>query len=272
MSRSLLTHCALGAAAAAVGLLLPACQPQERGEARAEFTRNVDRTIDGAGVRTLSLETGPGTLRVIGEAGRKEIAIEGLLFAEAESFAEAKRIAGEVQLSALSERTENPVVKVSEPHRVKMGQVHTLDLTVRVPTSVLVVVVDTAGDIEVSGLGAGTRIACASGKVTVAGVRGGVEVRTQGTATEIRDSSGRIEVHDGSGDIEISGISGDIQVTDTDGRLAIRNVSGSVTASDNPTGAIVQNVEGDVTLIRISPSSSQTQGIGGTLSYPTGSQ
>jgi DUF4097 and DUF4098 domain-containing protein YvlB len=269
MSRSLL---ALGAAAAAVCLSLPACQPQKRGESRAEFTRNVDRTIDGTGVRTLSLETGPGTLRVIGEAGRKVIAIEGLLFAEAESFAEAKRIAGEVELNAISERTENPVVKVTEPRLAKAGQVHTLDLTVRVPTSVLVVVVDSAGDVDVSGLGAGTRLVCASGKVTVAGVRGGVEVRTKGTSTEVRDSSGRIEVHDGPGDIEISGISGDIHVSDTDGKLAIRNVSGSVTASDNPTGAIVQNVEGDVTLIRISPSSSQIQGVGGTLSYPTGSQ
>jgi len=262
----------LGVAVAAVCLLLPACQPQKRGDARAEFTRNVDHRIDATGVRTLSIETGPGTLTVVGEAGRREIAIEGVLLAEAESFAEAKRIAGEVELALQSERTENPAVKVTEPRLVGSGQSHTLDLVVRVPPSVLVAIVDTAGDIEVSGLGAGTRIACASGKVAISGVQGGVELRTQGSTASIRDSGGRIDVKDGAGDLEVSGISGDIVIVDTDGKLAIRNVTGDVTASDNPVGAIVQNVDGDVTLIRIDPASVQIQGLGGTLKYPAGSQ
>ena len=125
---------------AAIVLLVPACQPPERDESRGEFSRNVDRTIDAAGVRTLSLRTGAGTLKVVGEPGRTAIAIEGVLFVEAENLAEAKRIAGEIELTAQLERTENPVIVVTEPRVVNPGQVHTLDLTVRVPTSVLVAI------------------------------------------------------------------------------------------------------------------------------------
>ena len=66
MTRSLLALTALGAL-----VVLPSCQLPKNQDQGAQFSKNLDQTLDAGGVRTLSLKTGPGTLTVIGEENRR---------------------------------------------------------------------------------------------------------------------------------------------------------------------------------------------------------
>ncbi len=261
-------RCILALGATAMLLCLASCQLPRGGNQLSQFSKNYEHSIDATGVKTLTLKTGSGSLKVIGEEGRRSIELDGVLIALAETIDEARRIAGEISLDVRSENTENPEIRILEPRLARKGQEYALDLVLRVPSTVRVVIDDTDGDIDVRTLSNGVRVQSQLGAVTIAECRGGVELTTQGVSASITDSSGRIQVVDGRGDLEIQGITGDIEVLDENGKLTIRHVSGNVTASDNPTPVTVQNVQGDVKLIRIDHATANVEGIGGTLSYP----
>ncbi len=265
-SRKCLVLCLL---LATVGI---GCAVTDIDSTSADYSVNLDRKIEASAVRTLTLRTGMGNIEIIGEENRREIDIIGVVSTHAESFPEAKRIAGEIQLKVQSEKTENPIVVVTDPRISTATQTFRYDVRVKVPHTVRIELEDGAGDINVGGLSRGLRVTSTSGRVNISAVQGGIELITQGASTKVQDVSGRIDINDGSGEMEVVGVTGDVKIEDTDGNLKIQNVSGNVTAANNPKGATVRNIDGDVTLIRITPASSTIQGVTGHLSYPTGSQ
>ena len=262
-----------GLSALALALLtLSGCQNTPVQTSEADYQTNLDRTITASTLRTLTIHCGAGTIEVIGEEGRREISIEGMVSTHADSFAEAKRIAGEVKLQVQAEGTENPIVRISEPMIAAANQNYAYDMIVRVPHTVQVTVTDTTGDVSVGGLSGGLELTSASGNVAVEAVHGGLVIDSNGLNTKIQDVSGHLQVKDGRGRLEISHVSGDIDIEDGGGELVVQFVTGNVTAKDNPEGANMRNIDGDVTLIRISPASPKIQGVTGVLSYPTGSR
>ena len=251
---------------------LSGCTPQKQSNARADYQTNLDRTIEGSRLRTLSLRTGAGSIEIVGEESRRTIEIVGIVSTHAETFGEAKRIAGEVRLNVQAEGTENPIVRVTEPRLSSTDQYYSYDLTVKVPHNCQISLEDSSGPIEVGGLVSGLRIENESGPVSVETVTGGIVIQTAGNRTTVKDASGHLQIKDGAGDIDVAGVTGDVEIQDGGGKLVVQNVSGDVTASDNPTGAQMKNIDGDVTLIRIEPATSKIQGVTGNLSYPSGTQ
>ncbi len=268
----MLRNIMISAFASAALVILAGCNMAGTRTAGADYQTNLDRTISSGTLRTLTLRTGAGTIKIVGEESRRSIEIEGIVSTHAESYQEAKRIAGEVTLNIQADKTENPVVAISEPLIASGDQYYTCDLTIRVPHTVQVTLNDSAGDVEIYGLASGLKLTGDSGKVTVEGMNGGLVIHTAGSKTSIRDAIGHLQITDGDGDLEIAMISGDVAIQDAGGKLLVQNITGNVTASDNPAGVTLKNIDGDVTLIRISPASSRIQGVTGNLSYPSGTE
>ena len=236
MLRNTLISLALISLALLAGLT--GCAVPEKNNARADYQTNLDHTIASGTLRTLTLRTGAGSLKIIGEEARRNIEIEGIVSTHAESFGEAKRIANEVSLDIQAETTENPIVRITEPRLAPGDQYYSCDLTIRIPHTVQVTLDDSTGNIEVFGLTSGLNLKSESGNVEIEGVNGGLVIQTDGSSkTSITDSSGHLNITDGPGDLEISMITGDVKIQDTGGKLLVQNITGNVTASD--TGRMV---------------------------------
>ncbi|MFQ5653742.1 MAG: hypothetical protein ACE5GW_03305 [Planctomycetota bacterium] len=253
-------------------IAVPSCVqplPQEAGPppSRADYATNVDRSFAAAGIKSLTIHCGPGALEIVGEEGRDEVAIEGVIHSHATAFVEAKRIAGEVRLDLRSLKTENPVIAVADPLIAGSDQGCEVDLMVKVPDGVALIIQDAAGRIEISGMRAGARVTSIAGPIEIEGISGGLRVSSGGGPCTIRDASGRIHVTDGAGDLTISEITGDIEVQDTNGMLVIRNVTGNVVAADNPRGARISNIDGDLTLYRIEHAACEIEGVLGKITH-----
>jgi hypothetical protein len=103
-----------------------------------------------------------------------------------------------------------------------------IDVTIRVPSRMMLEVRDGPGEI------------------TIAGMKAPVIVNDENDAIEIHDQHGNLSVYDGQGAIKLDGITGQVYVQDGQGELSIQNVVGNVAINDGNGSIVVKNVDGHV--------------------------
>jgi DUF4097 and DUF4098 domain-containing protein YvlB len=191
---------------------------------------------DAAGAKTVEVHAKAGSLEIYGEAGLNEVRAEGTACARNPEALE------KVQLRA--ERSGSTVrVEVDIPDGWNQGGA--LDLMVRVPESVAVVVKDTSGEVEVKGV-ASLKLKDSSGDV------------------DVKDIGGDLEIRDGSGSIEISHVAGSVVLEDGSGSIDVQDVTGNVTVESDGSGSItMQGVERDILVKRDGSGSIRVQDVGG---------
>jgi hypothetical protein len=103
-----------------------------------------------------------------------------------------------------------------------------IDVTVRVPSRLMLEVRDGPGEI------------------TIAGMKAAAIINDENDAIDIRDHHGNLSIYDGEGGIKLDGIVGQIYVQDGQGELSIQNVVGNVGINDGNGSIVVKNVDGHV--------------------------
>ena len=251
-----------------VGLVLAAAA----GEATAglwgdsceyEAGREVAAGLDG--VSTIEVFALAGELEIRGGTGLSEIRVTG------QACSDREEVLDQIQLTGRREGDHYLVAAEMpdwEAHQEWEDAQARLDLEVRMPAGLALIVSDSSGGIAISDV-ASLQLSDSSGDVEVENVpgillvvrdsSGDLRLSRVGEVTIELDSSGEIEISsadsvtigvDSSGDIRVADVAGDVTVgVDTSGGIRATRVGGSLTVGSDTSGDIVtRDVKGTVSL------------------------
>jgi len=208
------------------------------GECRFEGPR--EASVDASGAKTLRVIAKAGSLTIAGEDGAARVEATGKACAGSESQLE------KIQLRAERSGDEVRIEVVTPKGWGSWGDSGSLDLEVRTPKALDVVVEDGSGNTDISDV-ASLRIEDGSGNLEVRGVTGRVVVDDGSGDLVIRDVGGDLRIDDGSGEIDVEKVGGSVDVDDGSGSMRIEDVTGSVTVDDDGSGEItIEGVRHDV--------------------------
>lgn len=212
-----------------------------RGEHVSTEARQTAALDVPAGVRAVAVEGFTGSVWVTGE-NRTDIAAEFSGAIPGADQAEAESRAREVKLT-LEPGGERVRVKVQLPatrHRSR------LELRLKLPAALGVVVRDTRGRVEIRGV-ASADVESRMGDLTVADVEGLVQGEHRGSNVEL-SRVGRVEFESRMGDVRVDGVAGAVTLTSEGGNTELRDVAGNVRLKARRTDVDLDRLAGEVAL------------------------
>ena len=204
--------------------------------------RNLE--LDAAGLSDLSIDAGAGALVVNGVEGSDEIVVVATIVVDGEDEDEARKLI-EKRLRLDLER-DGDRAKLKAGFKTGWGWDGdaVIDLDVRMPTQLALLIDDGSGAITVHDVASTVRIDDGSGPIEL-GNSGDVYI-DDGSGSIMLEDTGGVWVDDGSGSITIVRASGDVYVEDGSGTIDIRGVQGSVTVDDGSGDIEINDVEHDL--------------------------
>jgi hypothetical protein len=204
--------------------------------------------LPAAGIDTLEINSGAGFLKVQGVEGltsieaRGEIYVRGVLKEDMPKF-----ISDRVKFSLT--RKNGRAVLISE---VKESSIFSfrdarIDLTVKIPVSLDLKVIDGSGSIEVGRVGVNVSIEDGSGGMRLENIKGNLSVEDGSGEIDIKDVGGDVSIEDGSGSISVVNVGGSVTVDDGSGSMTIDGVGKDLIIKDAGSGSLhINNVKGRV--------------------------
>lgn len=188
----------------------------------------------------IEIRVGSGDLMVEGREGLDEVRVTARTCASDQRYLDRLRIS--------LERAGNEIVLTAHypgSFRSRLeNRVARIDLIVEVPLNIATNIRDSAGSIQVSGLGA-LRIHDGSGDI------------------DVENINGKTTINDASGDLNIEGVAGDLEVHDGSGGIGIRDIAGRVLLSDGSGSIDIDEVALDVVVERDGSGSISVNAVGG---------
>lgn len=205
------------------------------------------RELTLAGVETLNIKAGAGSMDVFGVEGADEILVKALIIVpNADEEKAQKKIEKKMVLSLEQKGGEGYLEAWFEDGFMGWGSDAHIVLEVNVPTGTAVDINDSSGSIEVKGVEGDVTIDDGSGSIRVAGVAD-------------------LTIDDGSGSIKINGATGDVYIDDGSGSVTVQNVGGSVSVNDGSGSINVSDVDGDFIVIDDGSGGVRFSNVGGTV-------
>ena len=197
--------------------------------ARPDYEEVRDLAIDANGLTEFVIEAGAGSLTVIGVNDGADIAVTAAIRVDVQDE-QAARDFVQKRIRLTLEREGGQAILVSDiDGGWGWNGNAVVDLDVRMPTGVALVVDDGSGQTIISSVIADISVDDGSGSIELSNV-------------------GSVHIDDGSGSIKVTDSAGDVYVEDGSGTIDIRNVAGSVTIDDGSGSIIVDNVEKDLVI------------------------
>ena len=230
-----------------------------------EHEKEIDKTLDLSGSAKLTVEAAAGDLE-IGAAPGSEAQIRGTVCVSKEKWLEDSDVS--------TEGGENARIAVELPDVSGWsltGQKYAyIDLEVDVPSGVHVMVKDSSGDAEISGLDS-LEVSDSSGDLEISDIGGAVVVRDSSGDIELEDIEGDVTIeNDSSGDIEGERIAGAVLVeNDSSGSIYFEDVGGNFTVERDSSGDITANgVGGDFTVLKDGSGDIDAENVEGKITKP----
>ena len=201
-----------------------------------DYHRQQQLRIDANQLNALVAETGAGSLVIQGVEGLNEIQLD----AEIYGYDDVKP---ELMLTKEGDHAKL-IANFDSFSRVSFnGSSPYLDITMKVPASMLLDIDDGSGSIDIKGVHADINIKDGSGGIVLDG--GNNLVIDDGSGSIVlANVDGNINLEGGSGAIEINQVSGYVVVHDGSGSMSIKNVLGKVTIDDGSGDIRVENSKG----------------------------
>jgi hypothetical protein len=250
---------------ALAGVLGLALTPAWGARCKAEAERT--EAIEADGVVAVEIFALAGDLRVRGDADTTEVRADGHVCVSREDMLPATNITVRRLDDRIQVLAEMPDIS-GETERRWEGELAMLDLDIRLPAGVAVIVHDSSGDLGVRNV-ASLEVTDSSGEIDIEDVAGdvlvpqdssgGIVMSRVGAVTIQVDSSGDIRIehaasvtiaNDTSGDIALDNVAGDVLIgNDSSGRIAVRDIGGSFVVENDTSGGIrFSNVQGAVSV------------------------
>jgi len=196
-----------------------------------DYRENRDLAIDAAGLDTIRIDAGAGSLDVKGVEGLAEIEVKATIVVPDTTAEKAQNhIDKAMELSLARDGDEAILVSGFDNGFWGNGMNASIDLEVRCPAGIDLYIDDGSGSLEVTDTRAAVTIDDGSGSIDVSNV-------------------GDLSIDDGSGSIDVSFATGDVSIIDGSGSIDVRSVGGSVTIDDGSGTIRVSDVENDVIIV-----------------------
>lgn len=207
---------------------------------RADVELEETLTLSSAALTQFDLDTGAGSLEVIGSSGISEITVDAYIRTTEDKnyILTLERHGSRAKLVAEHE-SHSGYWKGSSP---------TIDLVVKVPDSLMINIDDGSGDLNVRNINNSVFVEDGSGAASVENIKGDVSIEDGSGELVVKDINGNVTVDDGSGELSIAKVIGDVMVEDGSGSLNIYDISGKVTLDDG-SGSIDVNKAGGLEII-----------------------
>lgn len=183
-----------------------------------KFEKNFDQSLDLSNSETLSVLAAAGDLEIKGVDQGDQASIRGRVCVSEEEWLDESRLAtrGGQDAEIVVELPD-----VGDGWSLTGSRYAYMDLRLEVPAGVVLDIKDSAGDVEIDGVGE-VRVKDSSGDI------------------EIENTSGSATVQDSSGDIVFSKIGGDVTiVSDSSGDIRGKGITGSVLVRSDSSGDIL---------------------------------
>ena len=229
--------------------------------------------LDPAGIDTLILMSGPGSLSVEGSDSMNDIVIRADVVCRGAGLARQQQLASEVRIAIDRTAPGRTRIRIIDP-RLKDGEECHVDVTVAIPTrsdsGLTFEIQDSSGDIFVDGFDGKLSITSLRGAIEVTNCSGSVGISSGRGPCTVTGFEGAVKVRDGSGDCVLGQVTGNVEVWGRGGNLEIRYISGDLTVIDGREGITVQSVEGNLTMYGTPLSHSTIEGVSGSVMSKTG--
>jgi hypothetical protein len=212
-------------------------------------------TLAAAGCLSLHIECGAGSLKVHGEEPLEQIEVKAVLIVNGIAESELPRFKREYVKLTLEKSGDRAVLTASIESGFSLarlfGSDHNarIDLDVRLPRRMALVVDDGSGDCEIRDCDGGLKLEDGSGDTRLTHIKGTVNIEDGSGDLVLSDIAGNIEIEDGSGDIELKGAGGDVSVDDGSGEIELYDIAGSVEIDDGSGDIVIDGVQKDVTIV-----------------------
>ena len=206
--------------------------------------RNLE--LDASGLSEMFIEAGAGAMVVTGVEGGDAVVVVATITVDTDDLDDgAKFIEKRLRLSL---ERDGDRAKLGADFRPEWGRDTdaVIDLDVRMPTQLALVIDDGSGPITVDGIASNVRIDDGSGPIEL-GRTGDVDIDDGSGSIRLEDT-GAVKIDDGSGSITIVRAAGDVYVEDGSGTIEIRGVQGSVTVDDGSGDIEIDDVEHDLVI------------------------
>ena len=210
-------------------------------------TRNLE--LSSEGIDTLVIKCGAGSLRLSGASGSGKIQITAQ--SEGENFSETDfkaYIQKNIDLS-LHKQANRAILKSDLKQPPKKDQDARINLSIELPDTINVDIVDGSGSIRASALKADMRIDDDTGSIKIKNISGVVRIGDSSGSIAIEEITGNVFIADGSGSIAIEAVTGNLNVKDGSGKIKIVDIDGNVTVSDGSGSIEIQDVSKNVLII-----------------------
>jgi Putative adhesin len=249
--------------ALAVGSALLACLSAVPAYA-SDCEHSARRQVSSAGpdIKRVVLEAGAGDLVVRGGQG-SDVTAEGRACASSAELLDESKLEIRRDGDAVYVRTVLPEVS----HGLfGISRYAYMDVTVSLPKTVTLKLVDSSGDLQVSDV-QGASVDDSSGDQSLERIGGDLEVADSSGEIKIVDVTGGLRLKDSSGDVDVDRVQGEVLVTvDTSGDLDIRHVTGGVHVMSDSSGDIeIADVKRDVVIDEDSSGGIHVQDVGGNF-------
>lgn len=215
------------------------------GAALAENDRLLDTregTIPAGDAAQLRLDVAAGFLEVFGQPEGSQVRYRAEFRGEDESQLDDLLFEHQLRGNAIEIRTRTDTRGWKRNGRI--------DLTLWVPSSMVLDIHDGSGHIKVRDMDRDVFIEDGSGSIDLEGL------------------GANLEIDDGSGSIVVRGLDGSLRVQDGSGSLLVENVGGSVTVSDGSGSISVRDVAGDFEVAHDGSGGIDYQRIAGRVNVP----
>jgi hypothetical protein len=191
-----------------------------------------DLRLDTRGIDMLNIDAGAGSLEVVGVGGSDEIAVTATINVQGLSDARARdKIESDMVLTLEKDSGTARLNSYFDSGGWSFGGSPSIDLDVRMPEGMHLVVDDGSGSIEISN------------------VRGDISVDDGSGSLTMTDVGGNVDIEDGSGTLTIEGVGGDLNIDDGSGSITVRQVAGSVVVDDGSGSIDVSDVAKDFIVV-----------------------
>jgi hypothetical protein len=197
----------------------------------ADYQEVRELSLAARGVDTVSIESGAGSLDVIGVPGADAITVTAIIELSGRSDDRAREFIETDMVLSLEKDSDRAELKSWFDNGWGVGHSSHIHLEVRMPEGLHLEIDD------------------GSGAIDIGNVRGDIMLEDGSGSLDMQDVGGNVEIQDGSGSISVSGVGGDLAINDGSGSITVRDVSGSVTVDDGSGSIDVRRVEEDLVIV-----------------------
>jgi hypothetical protein len=209
-----------------------------------KYTEVRNLELDASGLSEVFIDAGAGAMVVTGVEGSNEVVVVATVTVDTDDMDEAAKFVEKRLRLGLEQDGERAELTAGFSPGWSGGEDAAIDLDIRMPAQLALVIDDGSGPIAVDNVSSSVRIDDGSGSIEL-GNSGDVDI-DDGSGSIRLENTGAVTIDDGSGSITIVRAAGDVYVEDGSGTIEIMGVQGSVTVDDGSGDIEIDDVEHDL--------------------------